>query len=167
MRQFNLFLVIAALAFLSPACSKNNTDVPMQNNIKTDVELLRKFIQLPKEPLTVKWQTEDAVPLKSQFLAPGPTDWNLVAILEFKPNDLAELTASTDVIDNKEAAVLLENFMRDWVEQALGAGSKKVNKHYSFDGTVRNADIFAREPLLHGYWVQLQDNTILLLLHTK
>lgn len=167
MHKFIPFLLIVILTILSPACSENNTGVPMQNNFKTDVALLKKLIELPKEPLTVKWQTGDTVTPQSQSLAPGPTDWGLIAIIEFKSNDLAELVSSTAAVTNKKAAILPENLMWDWVKQALGTSSKKADKYYTLDGTPRNVDIFSRSPLLHGYWIQLEDNSILLYLETQ
>ena len=165
-RTFIPFPLIAALVFLSPACSENNTGVPMQNNAKTDVELLRKFIELPKAPLSVKWQTGDMVTAQNQSTL-GPKDWGLVAILEFKSDDITELAAASGVIENKKTVALPETFMWDWVKPALGVHSEKVNHYYPLEGTARKADVFSRSPLLNGYWVQLQGNTILLYLYTR
>jgi len=162
---FNFFFIVT-LIWISQGCNENNNDVQMHNDANTDVKQLRKFIQLPKEPVTVKWQSGDVVATSDQSV-PGPKDWGLVAVLEFKPNDISELIVLSNVKEQSRAASLPENFMWDWVEQVLDAKSKKINNFYKIDGAARNADIFVRTPLLNGYWVEFKENTILLYLYTR
>ncbi|MEI2688711.1 MAG: hypothetical protein V9H69_02975 [Anaerolineae bacterium] len=133
---------------------------------RTDVAGLSKIIALPEQPEQVWWQF---APIGSGGrLAVGPTDYELVAVLQY---DLDALQALQDRLEPQTSPAELfvaPDFVRDWFPDPL---REAFVADPAFPDTPRltatryQPDLFVKGGLLHGF-VVVVDDYVLVYLYT-
>ena len=137
----------------------------MPSSYETDVAQLAKFIELPMTPGAVRWQVaEQGV----RTGAIGPTDFELVAVLEFDDASIAQLTNEMVEQSSPSAAYVAKSFVRPWFSEAirgLFVTDDAYPDYLKLAGRRLDPAPFTKGSLQDGYAV-IVDNEVLLYLHT-
>jgi hypothetical protein len=137
----------------------------MQPSYETDLSKLERFIKLSEKPLNARWQTFQMTGKTTSEL--GPTDWNLVAILEYDPGTLQKLKDSMEVLTTPAETFVEANFVKDWFPQAVRDSfvSDPATGYLKLSPTRYKPTLFAQAPLQFGY-VFFADSALFIYLHT-
>jgi hypothetical protein len=114
---------------------------------KTDVELLKRFINLPYAPTAVQWTTVEQ---------PGRDDWSLYALIALTPDDTAALMKSAERLGGGRPSVQ-KRYFEQWFPAAVRfevkAGSEDPYGHIPVEATRIEAAMFIapeKSPAIHG-----------------
>lgn len=111
--------------------------------MKTDAAELSKFIALPFPPKAVWWRTAEREGSGSM----GPTDWELMAVLQFSPQGIESIISRTKIIQSDSP-------------EKIVAGSpgmiEMLKGHGSVGERLYSAELFAKSPLLEGFIAQIK-----------
>jgi AcrR family transcriptional regulator len=122
-------------------------------------ERLRELIALPAPPVEVWFEQ---VPRGAPG-GLGPTDYLLVAVMRFRPDDLARLTAAAPRRPGSPPRVLAAA-QRPWLPEPVKAA---IRPHDERSVTVRgekfDAAAFAKSPFLSGSFVAVEGGEYVLL----
>jgi hypothetical protein len=152
---------------LSLACHKGTMAVNTKNEaVAADrrSERLREIIALPAAPAEVWFEQ---VPRGTPG-GLGPTDYLLIAVLRFRPDDLARITAAGQRRPGSPPRVLAAA-QRPWLPEPVRAA---IRPHDQNSVTVRgekfDAAPFAKSPFLSGSFVAVEGGEyVLLVLQTS
>lgn len=127
------------------------TDASVQQaKTGTDLETLEKTVTLPRRPQAAQWRKS----LRGT-VGLGPTDWQLLAVLEYSPDDAQALLASLKPV--KRASVKVDD--GGWLPEATREALKGAPAYDASD--------FLRPPLQAGNVFHLPgSNTFVLALVT-
>lgn len=132
--------------------------------VKTDLDMLEKLISLPAMPIEAHWYTADII--RSPIDSIGPTDWGLVAKIEFAAQDLNKIIESAEVrTDVSIPSHLPLASIDSSAEKSFQI--KQNEKFYYTDLPAYRASSFIKDPLLNGVLYKLSDNILLIYLHTN
>jgi hypothetical protein len=98
------------------ACGTDATPTPTAEVVQTDIPTLVAGMNLPADPIAVQW-VENAMGTPSS--APGPTDYELVAVMEFTPDVIEQFKAGPP---NNQFFYVSETFLRDWFPESVREG---------------------------------------------
>jgi len=116
----------------------------------SDLATLEKMVVLPRPPRSVLWRQaiQGSVGL-------GPTDWKVVAVLEYSSEEAQALLAGLERAQGPAASLAEET----WLAEPMRAALEKADAY--------EASAFLRPPLTHGtvYFLP-QSNTFVLALFT-
>lgn len=167
---------LVALAFGTSSCRKTGsasnaappTARPAAAPVSRDVNRLSRHIRLPFRPLAALWQIEvQGTPVGPRDLAPGPTDWNLTAVLTFRPGDMQKIVANAArrPAPGGNGQIMPPSWLPPSVRNHLvhDAGDHA----YRLRGPVLDAADFMKPGLLHGFMVRIgQTSQVYLYLYT-
>jgi hypothetical protein len=132
--------------------------------MKHDLATLSKFIQEPVKISAASWGTAQLG--RSGGL--GPSDWALEAVLKISREDLQFLISSSNTLPAGENPSLDRRFVSNWFPEELRSRLVGDDKTYfRFNVPGYKADLFAKSPLLNGYFVPISEEQIFLFLHTS
>lgn len=146
-----------------------NPSVPA---VSRDVNRLSQHIRLPFRPISAVWQIEaqgttGQGAANSGRTVPGPTDWNLTAVLTFRPQDLQKIVARASRRPAPSSRGIVKP--RNW----LPAGVRKYvvkdpqTGAYRLQGRVLDAGDFMKLSLANGFMVRVANTShIYLYLYT-
>lgn len=151
------------LSLLIFGCAEKEHGEQMKTEPKTDIVALSRFIQLPIQPVSVLWQTAD---ITNNTNSPGPKDWALLALVEFKQDELVAL--HNKVGQHKGPVQIPTSQFHGWLPDDIKDkfSMDENNLFYSTSMEAKEAEAFALSPLLNGFYVQVNENRILLYLYT-
>lgn len=161
-RFIHSFLKLICIAGLMSCRSVSND----ASNHSTDVKQLSKFIALDYVPIHVMWQANEKKTRGDQL---GPNDWSLLAILEYDESTIKDLEATVKDISPLSNIFVEPAFIVDWFPDPVkDSFVKEPNAdYYLINVPVYPPDLFAKSPLLHGYFfIMPEENLVFLYLHT-
>ncbi len=131
---------------------KTRTETKMTTETKTDISELKKHISLPFEPQSAVWQISS--PTKNESGVPGPTDWQLHAILQFSEADAEKIVAAATKRQNPDSDAV---FWEDWFPAELkkNIAPEKVSDRDVLNGLSYDAGDFHKSPLINGTLVRI------------
>ena len=123
------------------------------NEVSSDVEALGKLITLPVRPVSAVWRRQVRGTPNSGI--PGPTDWQLEALLTFDEDDAAHLTEEAKKSEKPRDIGSIEgiDWLPDEVRQSFEAAPN--SSKYRVKGDAYAAGAFAKPPLSQGYLIRL------------
>lgn len=154
---------LIGLAFLTLFSECDHRGAEERKEMSTDVAKLSRFINLPKQPEEVRWETVE----RGASGGMGSNDWVLIAVMRFSQKDIdgiiSELSGS-----ESEAATLDKSMVFDWYPPELreiltaeAGGGRRIK------GKVYDPAPFAKSPLMNGYAVRIgTTNQLFLYLYT-
>jgi len=155
--QLLLTLLLALVGVACAACAsgaeRGGDEVVTMTTHETDLTKLRRFINLPEAPRQVLWQT---MTLGTQGgSAIGPSDWVLLAAIEYDEATLAQIEAELQAAPVGGEFQVAPDFIRDWFPEPIKAAFAPTAGSSSLILTAPrySADRFARPPLQAGYVV--------------
>lgn len=160
--------VISILFLLSAfGCNYSDTEEKMSTTSsqpQTELATLERLINLPVKPVAVKWQVNNVV--AGQSTAPGPNDWGVIALINFKEDDLQTLTTKPSPTT---AAGVPANAALPWLAEIIKSKFKldETGKFYISQVTTLDAEQFYKSPLLSGAAFLVSENEILVYLQTQ
>ena len=162
-----LYLFIPLLFILMIACRSATGQTNQEGTVlhNTDISELGQLIQLPAQPQNVYWQTYEKGDGRSEL---GPTDWELVAILEYDPATVTELRTQMALQTHPNELFINPDFVKSWFPQSVKnifVADAAYDDYLKLDGDRYEPDMFVQSPLLNGYVIVL-DNLIFVYLYT-
>jgi hypothetical protein len=138
-----------AVAMLS--CDERSKSLPgaaphVAGVTSADAKLLRRYINLPREPLSMKWQTRDL---------PRHGDWSLCVLFRFSRPDLDAIIAASSKLPGPPAipADLLNIWFPAQLRDRYAHARRDARGVLLEDAMLRTPDPFVvgdRSPLVHG-----------------
>lgn len=167
--SFTVYL-LSVLGILLFGCTPNAAQ-PTEGNLttiatpQTDLSALARFVRLDSPPRSAQWFTEQMTPPSASPL--GPTDWQLIALLEYDEATLQQLRATWTPQTTPHELHVLPDFIRDWFPEVLRASFKvdSASGNFVWQGERYLPSAFAKPPLTAGF-VLVVDRYVLLVLHT-
>jgi hypothetical protein len=120
-----------------------------------DLEVLQRLMVLPEKPVEASFEQ---VP-RGTGGALGPSDYLLVAVLRFVPDAMKALLGQAQertVGSSRISARAARNWFPAEVKAAMGEPEGQSGA-ISVKGRKFDATLFARAPLLQGYFIQVTD----------
>jgi len=119
----------------------------------TDIDALNRVITLTRRPTAAIWQR--AVKGSGRSDVPGPTDYELQAVLTFSEEDaesIVEEAAKRERPSDVGTIKKLDWFPAEVKENLI---EEPGSDEYRFKGETYDAGAFAKSPLTHGYFVRV------------
>jgi len=142
-------LPFAFLLAVAPACRREISALNMRNQtvaFDQDLEKLRKLVTLPAPPVQV-WYEQ--VP-RGASGGLGPSDYLLIVVMRFKPNELASITAHAQRRPGPLPRITSEA-NRPWIPEPVKSA---ICPHDDYSVSVRgetfDAADFSKSPFLSG-----------------
>lgn len=111
--------------------------------MKTDVDELSRFIAFPFPPKAAWWRTAD----RGDSGALGPSDWELMAVLQFAPEDIESIIGKSGLQKSDPPEKII----------ASSPGmSELLKNHGPLEDRLYGAELFARSPLIDGFVVRIK-----------
>lgn len=158
--------VIPLLLMVLLACQRTlppeNEDTMSPN---TDITALDTYIQLPYLPQQAFWQTYEKGVRGSEL---GPTDWELVAVLEYDEATLKTIQAEMTTQTHPAESFVHQDMVRDWFPEPIKSRfvqDPAYAETFKLTGVRYTPSMFAQSPLSDGY-VFIVDNLVFIYLHT-
>lgn len=116
----------------------------------TDIEALRKYINLPRRPVSVVWRAAARGGAAGSEV-PGPTDTYIMAVLTFTPEDMEELIAEAARHERPRFSATVEDV--GWLPPDVRKYASKEPGEDSFtlQGQMYDPAAFVKPPLMGGY----------------
>lgn len=133
---------------------------------RTDISELSQFINLPAQPAQAQWQAGDK---GAPGDATGPTDTELIAVLQFDQNILQELQSRLTPQTSPAELFVASDFVQPWFPEPvrqLFVVDPAYPAYLKLAGTRYQPSLFAKGSLNNGY-VVIVDGFALVYLHTK
>lgn len=157
----NKLLYLLTLLFLSGSCANKN-----KINIENNINDLKKRINIEGlNPLSVKFVIKE---LGQNNRVAGPTDYNLVAILQLSEADWGKLKndyfKETD-INNK--IYLDKDFIQYWFSDSVKKSFFLEDGYYRIRPKVYSPDQFLKSPFVGGMIFFTTNNQVFIFMHTN
>ena len=133
---------------------------------QSDINLLRRFITLPVSPHQAIWQTKEMV--VSQPRSFGPVDWMLCALLSFEKIPYQKILEQSPPASLDHPIFWNAEQILEWFPETIKKKLSLEEGKYRWDTQdIREAKVFTRSPLLHGYFIPLSESSqVFLFLYT-
>lgn len=155
-------LALTACA-LNPNPTPSTTATPEKTVVKTDLTELRKYITVPGAPNAVKWQITRLGPQNNDSGVPGPSTYQLIAILSYANTEIESL--KTKLTPKGGDIVLGPDALHDWFPASVQAAFiKQSDGNHKLNGQHISAEAFYRSPYLQGNAVLIGPGEIWLML---
>jgi hypothetical protein len=150
-------IIFGLLFLINLSCTTQNKKDTNDNQVETDIELLRKIINIPFEIDSATWQMIGIGKAFDNSYA----DYLLLAVIS---------SSSFDEKDIEHKSIeSVESFRKDstpkWFIDNFGDGFIENEASYVFTGEVYEADLFYKTMFLQGCYF-IQENQIFLILNT-
>jgi len=141
-------LAACILCLLGMACSPDSQ--MERTTVNTDLKQLDRLMTLTVAPQAAQWEV-----IESGGGGLGPSDWGLVALLRFTPDQRRALlgTAAAQSRDPLFPA----NFMRSWFPPELSGLWKVSEGGWQLTAQPLAADAFQHPPLSQGFMLPVGD----------
>ncbi len=119
----------------------------------TDIDALNRVITLPRRPTAAIWRR--AVKGSSRSGVPGPTDYELQAVLTFSEEDAERIVEEAAKRERPGDVGTIKKL--DWfpAEVKENLVEEPGSDEYRIKGEVYDASAFTKSPLSHGYFVRV------------
>ncbi len=137
----------------------------MTISYETDAIKLGKLIELPMPPLEARWQTTEKGVRTAGI---GPTDFELVAILEFADAAILQLEKQMVEQTNPSVVYVAKTFVQSWFPETIREAFVVDDLYPDYLRLAARRfqpELFAKGSLQDGY-VVIVGNQVLLYLHT-
>lgn len=145
-RLISIMLIMSATAGCTPKEKKSSS-----SEVRRDLEGLHTLINIPATASQVWWKTIEP-PLSR---VPGPSDWQLLAVLQMTPDSIATITKKSRLISGQtyqfESDQEIKNFLAPH-------GRPSIEGH--------DASFFYKSPLLEGFFLTIGRDKIFVYLST-
>jgi Fe2+ transport system protein B len=140
-------LLILILSFMIVACTQTAQEEEVK--IKTDIKKLKELISLPSVPIKAKWSiNKRGNKTTHTSIIPGPTDWEVIAILTFPEETIKELINEKKVIGEGDKYFPI----RSWYPKNFSKQLKKVNDtFYRTESKFYSAELFYDASFTSGF----------------
>ena len=156
-----LLKMVCMVGLTSCQSASNNT-----SNYSTDMKQFSQLVTLDFVPSGIMWQTNEKKYGGSQL---GPNDWAIVAVLEYDESVMKELQTVSNETSPLADIFVKREFISDWFPNPIKDSFIEDPNidYYSIATPVYPPDLFAKSPLLHGYFFIVPgENLVFLYLHT-
>jgi hypothetical protein len=128
----------------------------MAGEVSTDVDGLAAIIRMPIRPVSVVWRRQVLGSAGSQV--PGPTDWELEALLTFDQNDAERLADEARHSEKPRDIGSIDGI--EWLPSEARSDFEAVPKssRYRAKGESYVATSFAKPPLSQGHLTRLGES---------
>lgn len=123
----------------------------------SDVNELRQYVNLPYEPASVLWQKQARGDASADRSAPGPSDWSIICLLQFKAEDAARIVGQTAQGQTGKTKKIKS---QDWFPDAIKRTASPDNliEGQSFDPAA-----FYKSPLTNGTLIRIGETNYFIL----
>jgi hypothetical protein len=151
--------LLLILVLLMLGCNRNSTNGEQVNTMNSDLNGLKKLIQLPGDVKRCEWQTGS--------LASHGGDWWLAAVLEVEIQDIPGFLQGTGAKEVFETAPGL-NLTSSFAELKSLAGARPTQQNQlRFTTETFGVEPYMKSPLLNGKAIRLSTNQIFVVLWTN
>ncbi|MCE7946528.1 MAG: hypothetical protein DYG88_03765 [Chloroflexi bacterium CFX4] len=161
------FYLLFVLGILLAGCASSAAQPTVEplNTPQTDLVALARFVRLDSPPRSAQWFTAQMTPPSESPL--GPTDWQLIALLEYDAATLQQLRATLTPHTTPRELHIRPDFIQDWFPEVLRANFQieSASGNLIWQGERYLPSTFAKPPLTAGF-VLVIDRYVLLVLHT-
>jgi len=157
------FLLQSACILALVSCQSAKSNAP---EYSTDLQKLERLVTLNPAPSDVFWQVIEKGSRKGQL---GPSDWAIVAILQYDESTMKKLQATVREIDPLPDIFLEKDFIQVWFQEPVKNCfvQDSNSDYYIITVPAYPPELFAKSPLLHGYFfIVPRENLVFLYLHT-
>lgn len=207
MRRIMSLLLVIPLVFMTGCVSDSSKAVNTTTNktpsgtsqpikseeLNQDLKSITKVMNLPYQPKRVLFQYTAMNPNKNEgkdkdvMEVPGPSEYQLVALLEFDPATIEEIRKQLKETPSNKSYRVLDEMIEQWYTKEQQAEIKKNNKAliedwypdyvkkeykelektaYLFTGYHYPTTLFAKQPFERGYIFFAPHNTVFVYMHT-
>ncbi len=162
-RMLSMLLCSALLSSCLDARQENVT--PGAETPQSDLAMLARLIQLNFQPISAQWLTEPMVSASGSAL--GPSDWQLIALLEFDEATLSRVKRTLTLQTAPTDLHVRADFVRAWFPEALRARFQRDDSsgNLIWRGERYQPTPFLKAPLTAGF-VLIAAPYVLIVLHT-
>lgn len=157
--------LISAILLVSVGCTTNLAQQPVPTQemtimaapYQTDITQLSQFIHLPAQPTQALWQVREKG-IRGDAI--GPTDMELVAVLQFDHETLSELQSQFARQTNPSDLFVARSFVQPWFPdpmQQMFVTDPAYPEFLKLAGTRYQPTVFAKGSLNNGYIVVASD----------
>lgn len=128
-----------------------NSSMDKDAEISDDIEVLAQNINLPFRPAEAKWQAKTMGNLNSSV--PGPTDYELTAVLKYTDADAQMLIKRLEEIpvDKKIGSIKV----KEWFPEDVRSAAQKINDQIVIEGANYSPDLYLRSPYSGGKLIRV------------
>lgn len=131
---------------------RSNSETNKTMEVSNDIEKLGNVINFPVKPEKVVWQ---AVVRGGESTIPGPSDYELRAILTFSKADADKITKKASEKETPRDIPTIP--MYKFIPAELKDKLKKDGDNYKFEGDLLDASEFYKSSFRDGYLVRIKD----------
>lgn len=133
---------------------------------ESDVTELAKFINMPELPAGASWKTFDMGEPSS--IAIGPSDWGIIAILEYDDEAFSRLRARLAQSKIEGDVYVETTFVEEWFPAPIveSYGDDEEENYLVLNQPRYSPEPFAKSPLTQGY-AFIRDRFVFVYLHTQ
>lgn len=162
-----LLALTASACIGTTATPKTASPSPTMSNstaVKTDLAELAKFIVLPGTPSGAHWQITRLGPDNNDNRSvPGPSTYELTAVIAYSPENLAQLKTHSTASDDSSAIDVGEDFFLSWFPPSVKAAFvKQADGRYKFNASRYNAQAFYKTPYDEGSLLFISPTEVLI-----
>lgn len=155
-----MFYLVIGLFYCTFSCGKK------EDKIYDDIELLKSNINLMQiNPVSVKWiKTELG---HNRSIAPGPKDYNLIAILTLSESEWLKLKKNYDAEKVKNNSIYLDKgFIKNWFTNSVKECFYLEEEYYRISCKSFSAKLFSKSPFVDGFVFFTNGNQVFIMLNT-
>lgn len=149
---FGVYLIIPFAG-----CSQRRSE-NMNSSPNTDKYYLSKLCLVPDYMEHVEWQ---------HFETEYRNDWSLLIRGKVSEQGKKELDKTLVRLDGIHTVFVGAPSIPDWLGKDKGIFHVESSNRYTVETIVYEPNPFTKSPLLHGFVIRLDDNTIIIGLHTR
>ena len=146
-------------AGFTSSCSNNSRELDRKIIIRSSINELKKFINLPADVERCEWQTGSS--------APHGGDWWLAAVLQVEEEKIPEFLRGIGTEELFETPPGLELTSSFAALKSIAGAQLTKSKHISLVTKTYGAAPYLSSPLLHGKAISLAANQVLVILWTN
>jgi hypothetical protein len=147
-----LFILCAINCRYLESAPISNTNVKKNMEPSNDLAKLAEKITLPATPEKVIWEI---VPRGEESVIPGPTDFELRAILTFSKEDADKIT---DKAAEKDKPIGIAPIpLYKFIPEDLKAKMQKNGDKFDFEGDLLDASAFYKSSFKDGYLIRIKN----------
>jgi len=151
-------LLFFSFGILTSGCSDNSTTTEQMNAMNTDINELKRLIQLPGDVKGCEWQTGK--------VASHGGDWWVAAVLEVASEDAAKFLSgpgTKELFETPLGMTLTSTFA---ALNSFPEAQPTQSKQISLVTETYGVEPYAKSPLLNGKAIRLSDQQVLVVLWT-